>query len=246
MVATDLGARLQKVRADADAMNAIEQILIVEDDPTIRCILEMALKADGYAHVTSVARGDEGLEVARRMRPDLVLLDLMLPGLDGFTVCRRIRETPALAETRIIMLTALGEEQNIVRGLEEGADDYVTKPFSRIVLLARIRAVLRRQDPLSGGRTLDGLSLNEADFAACLNGETLSLTRTEFHILALLVSRPGRVYTRQQIIDATQNEEKAVTERTVDVQLVGLRRKLGEWASAHIETIRGVGYRIKP
>ena len=161
-------------------------------------------------------------------------------------MCRRIRETPALADTRIIMLTALGDEQNIVRGLEDGADDYVAKPFSRPVLLARIRAVLRRQDPLSGGRTLDGLALDEADFAARLNGETLSLTRTEFHVLALLVSRPGRVYTRQQIIDATQGEEKSVTERTVDVQLVGLRRKLGDWAAAHIETIRGVGYRVKP
>ena len=227
-------------------MNAIEQILIVEDDSTIRCILEMALRAAGYEHVTSAARGDEGLEAARKLRPDLVLLDLMLPGLDGLSVCRRIRESPALAETRIIMLTARSEEQDIVRGLEIGADDYVTKPFSREVLLARIRAVLRRQDALAAGRSLDGLALNEADFAARLNDETLSLTRTEFRILSLLASRPGRVYTRQQIIDATQSEEKAVTERTVDVQIVGLRRKLGDWATAHIETIRGVGYRVKP
>ncbi len=227
-------------------MNSLEQILVVEDDPTIRCILEMALRASGYTHVTCTARGDEGLETARRMRPDLVLLDLMLPGLDGFTVCRRIRETPALSETRIIILTARSEEQDIVRGLELGADDYVTKPFSREVLLARIRAVLRRQDPLAGGRTLDGLALDEADFAARLDGEMLSLTRTEFSILSLLASRPGRVYTRQQIIDATQSEEKSVTERTVDVQIVGLRRKLKEWAAAHIETIRGIGYRVKP
>ena len=227
-------------------MNAIEQILIVEDDSTIRCILEMALRAAGYEHVTSAARGDEGLEAARKLRPDLVLLDLMLPGLDGLSVCRRIRESPALAETRIIMLTARSEEQDIVRGLEIGADDYVTKPFSREVLLARIRAVLRRQDALAAGRSLDGLSLNEADFAARLNDETLSLTRTEFRILSLLASRPGRVYTRQQIIDATQSEEKAVTERTVDVQIVGLRRKLGAWAATHVETIRGIGYRVKP
>ena len=122
----------------------------------------------------------------------------------------------------------------------------MTKPFSREVLLARIRAVLRRQDPLAAGRAIDGLSMVEADFSATLNGETLSLTRTEYRILALLATRPGRVYTRQQIIDATQSEEKAVTERTVDVQLVGLRRKLGEWATAHIETIRGVGYRVRP
>ncbi len=226
--------------------NAIEQILVIEDDSTIRCILEMALRAAGYEHVATAARGDEGLEAARKMRPNLVLLDLMLPGLDGLTICRRIRETPALADTRIVMLTAKSEEHDIVQGLELGADDYVTKPFSREVLLARIRAVLRRQDPLAAGRAIDGLSMVEADFSATLNGETLSLTRTEYRILALLATRPGRVYTRQQIIDATQSEEKAVTERTVDVQLVGLRRKLGEWATAHIETIRGVGYRVRP
>ena len=227
-------------------MESLEKILVVEDDPTIRCILEMALKGAEYAHVVSATRGDEGLEQARRLRPALVLLDIMLPGLDGFTVCRRIREEPELAETRIIMLTALGEEHDIVRGLELGADDYVTKPFSRDVLLARIRAVLRRQDPLAGGRTMDGLALDEADFAARLDGKTLSLTRTEFRILALLASHPGRVYTRQQIIDATQCEEKTVTDRTVDVQMVGLRKKLERWAAAHIETIRGVGYRVKP
>ena len=226
-------------------MNSIEKILVVEDDSAIRCILDMALRAAGYVHVTTAARGDEGLEMARRIRPDLVLLDLMLPGLDGLAVCRRIRETPALSGTRIIMLTARSAEQDIVRGLELGADDYITKPFSREVLLARIHAVLRRHDPLADGRTIDGLSLDEADFAARLNGQTLSLTRTEFAILALLTARPGRVYTRQQIIDATQNEEKAVTERTVDVQLVGLRRKLGDWAASHIETIRGVGYRVR-
>ena len=132
-----------------------------------------------------------------------------------------------------------------MRGLELGADDYVTKPFSREVLLARIHAVLRRNDPLAAGRDLDGLRIDTRAGSASLNGELLTLTRGEFRLIALLASRPGRVYTRSQIIDAMQDEEKSVTERTVDVQLVGLRKKLGDWAS-HIETIRGVGYRVKP
>ena len=132
-----------------------------------------------------------------------------------------------------------------MRGLELGADDYVTKPFSREVLLARINAVLRRNDPMAAGKTLDGLLIDERGGAAILDGTVLTLTRGEFRLLALLSSRPGRVYTRAQIIDMVQDEEKSVTERTVDVQLVGLRKKLGDWA-AHIETIRGVGYRVKP
>ena len=226
-------------------MDKRDAILIIEDDPTIRCILEMALRGAGYVHTDTAARGDEGLEKARTGRPALVLLDLMLPGLDGFTVCRRIREQPELAETRIIMLTARGENHDIVRGLELGADDYVVKPFDRNVLLARIQAVLRRHDPLSGACRLDGLILDKANFSARLNNEVLTLTRTEFRILALLVPHPGRVYTRQQIQDATQDEERPPASRTVDVQFVALRRKLGAWAAAHIETIRGVGYRIR-
>lgn len=226
-------------------MDKRELILIVEDDPTIRCILEMALRSGGYARTDTAARGDEALEKIRTRRPALVLLDLMLPGLDGFTVCRRIREQPELADTRIIMLTARGETHDIVRGLELGADDYVVKPFVREILLARIQAVLRRQDPLAGTCSLDGLILGKNDFSARLAGDVLTLTRTEFLILALLMAHPGRVYTRQQIMDATQDAERPVTSRTVDVQFVSLRRKLGDWAAAHIETIRGVGYRIR-
>lgn len=227
-------------------MTANAKILIVEDDPTIRCILEMALRADGFTRVSSAARGDDGLDAVRKTRPDLLLLDLMLPGLDGLEICRRVRADADLADVRILMLTARTEEHDIVRGLDAGADDYVTKPFSRPVLLARVHALLRRNDPFAAGRALDGLSLDSAGMAATLNGETLTLTRTEFLILALLAAHPGRVYTRQRIIDATQGEEREVTERTVDVQFVGLRKKLGAWAAAHIETIRGVGYRVKP
>ena len=226
-------------------MNQLANILIVEDDSTIRAILQMMLRNAGFTHVKTAARGDEGLEAIRRDPPRLVLLDLMLPGLDGLAVCRRVRETPELADVRIIMLTAKSENEDVVRGLELGADDYVTKPFSREVLLARIHAVLRRNDPMAAGRDLDGLLVDERGGSARLNGQLLTLTRGEFRLLALLASRPGRVYTRAQIIDAVQDEEKSVTERTVDVQLVGLRKKLGDWA-AHIETIRGVGYRVKP
>ena len=226
-------------------MNNLANILIVEDDSTIRTILQMLLRSVGFTHVRSAARGDEGLDAIRREPPQLVLLDLMLPGLDGLTVCRRVREDPTLADVRIIMLTAKSEDEDVVRGLELGADDYVTKPFSREVLLARINAVLRRNDPLAAGRDLDGLRIDSRAGSASLNGELLTLTRGEFRLVALLASRPGRVYTRSQIIDAVQDEEKSVTERTVDVQLVGLRKKLGAWAS-HIVTIRGVGYRVKP
>ena len=226
-------------------MKELASILIVEDDSTIRTILQMLLRGAGYTHVHAVTRGDEALETIRREQPRLVLLDLMLPGLDGLTICRRVREDSALADVRIIMLTAKGENEDVVRGLELGADDYVTKPFSREVLLARIHAVLRRYDPLSDGRDLDGLRIDATACSVSLRSEVLSLTRGEFRLLSLLASHPGRVYTRARIIDCVQDEEKSVTERTVDVQLVGLRKKLGDWA-AHIETVRGIGYRIKP
>ena len=226
-------------------MNQLANILIVEDDPTIRTLLQMMLKAAGFTHVKTATRGDDGLEAIRRDRPSLVLLDLMLPGVDGLTVCSRVRSDPELADVRILMLTAKSEDGDIVRGLELGADDSGTKPSSREVLLARINAVLRRNDPMAAGKTLDGLLIDERGGAAILDGTVLTLTRGEFRLLALLSSRPGRVYTRAQIIDMVQDEEKSVTERTVDVQLVGLRKKLGDWA-AHIETIRGVGYRVKP
>ena len=226
--------------------NTRDSIVIVEDDSTIRCILEMALKGAGYVHVQSAARGDEGLSLVRRTRPSLLLLDLMLPGLDGLQICRSVRSAPELSDTRIIMLTARSENADVVKGLELGADDYVTKPFDRFVLLARIRAVLRRGDTVAEGHPFDGLLLDEQSFNAKLNGRDIPLTPAEFRMLALLVSHPGRVHPRARILDAMQTDaaKDSVTERTVDVFMVGLRKKLGDW-SAHIETIRGVGYRVK-
>ena len=212
-------------------MDELAKILVVEDDSTIRTLLEMALLGAGFKEVKSAARGDEGLSEARRMKPDLVLLDLMLPGLDGFTVAQRIRESPELAATRIIMLTARTQNEDIVRGLECGADDYVTKPFDRLVLLARVRAVLRRGLPVTEGVDLDGLRIDETNVVATLRGKRLELTAGEFKLLVKLVAHRGRVFARP------------ADERTIDVQVANLRKKLGKWGD-HIETIRGVGYRI--
>ncbi len=224
-------------------MVELAQIAVVEDDPTIRAILEMALAGAGYAHVRSYERGDDAIADIRRRRPDLVLLDVMLPGLDGFSVAAAIRADQALAETRILMLTARTQPEDIVRGLDSGADDYVTKPFDRKVLLARVRALLRRGAASAPADDFDGLVVNDVSHVATLNGSELRLAPGEFKILVLLVANKGRVLARQRILDAVLSDDKSVTERTVDVQIANLRRKLGEWAS-HIETIRGIGYRV--
>ena len=212
-------------------MDDVAKILVVEDDSTIRTVLGMALDGAGFKDVTITGRGDDGLDEARRGKPDLVLLDLMLPGLDGFTVARRIRETPELAATRIIMLTARTQPYDIVRGLEAGADDYVTKPFDRSVLIARVRAVLRRGLPVTEGVDFDGLAIDEPNRVAKLRGKPLDLTAGEFSLLLRLVAHRGRIFARP------------ADERTVDVQIANLRRKLGTWAR-HIETVRGIGYRV--
>ena len=224
-----------------------ETIVIIEDDSAIRSVLSIALKGAGYTIVKEAESGDEGLKLVNELKPSLVLLDLMLPGIDGFSVCSKIRQNPDTASTPIIMLTARSDENDIIRGLECGADDYITKPFSRQVLLARIRAVLRRpQARKSEASTeFDGLAINDESHKVTLQGKVLDLTGSEYRVLSLLLSRPERVYTRSQIIDLTQDPDKAVTDRAVDVQIVGLRRKLGSWAN-HIETIRGVGYRFQP
>lgn len=226
-------------------MNDIVSIVVVEDDAVIRTVLEMNLAAEGFTKVVGCERGDEGLDAIRRRKPDLVLLDVMLPGVDGFTICSRVRATPALSGTRIVMLTARTQSEDIVRGLECGADDYVTKPFDRKVLMARIRAVLRRGAPIAVNADFDGLTLSEEGHSAKLDGDELKLPPGEFRILALLVAHRGRVLTRSRILDSVQSGDKFTAERTIDVQIANLRRKLGRWAD-HIETIRGVGYRVKP
>ena len=222
----------------------MKKILVLEDESNIRSFVVINLRRSGYEPIEA-ENGTEALEKIK-VNPDicLALLDVMLPDIDGFEVCRRIRASNA--RIGIIMLTAKCEERDVVRGLELGADDYIVKPFSRHVLLARIQAVLRRPEAIRPERTEhDGLSFDVAAHEVSLVGRPLDLTGSEYRVLALLLSRPGRVYTRSQIIDLTQSPEKAVTDRAIDVQIVGLRRKLGAWA-AHIETIRGVGYRFRP
>ena len=220
------------------------KILVVEDDPSIRRVIVLAIKSADYAKIAEVASGDAALEAAFRMRPDLVLLDIMLPGMDGLSVCRALRSNPETASAAIVMLTAKGADRDVVAGLDAGANDYIAKPFSKDVLLARIRAALRTSGASDATHlSLDGLVLDNTTHRVTLDGADLKLTLTEFRILELLLLNVGRVFERARIIDRISGGEKIVTERTIDVQMVGLRHKLGAWAR-HIETIRGVGYRL--
>jgi two-component system phosphate regulon response regulator PhoB len=227
------------------------RLLVIEDEEDILELLTYNLKREGY-EVQGAASGEDGLEKTRRKRPDLILLDLMLPGLDGLAVCRALKSGPDTRDIPIIMVSAKGEEADVVVGLELGADDYVTKPFSPRLLLARIRAVLRRRGrpqegvgaEIKGVISRHGLTLHPGRREAALNGQPVALTVTEFDLLYYLAGRPGWVSTRQQIIDAVRGPEYTVTDRTVDVQIAGLRRKLGAGGEL-IETVRGVGYRFK-
>ena len=221
-----------------------KRILVVEDDPSIRKIITLSLKSAGFTDITQVDSGDAALIAAARTRPDLVLLDIMLPGIDGIAVCRMLRANPDTAHAAIVMLTAKGEECDIVAGLDAGANDYVTKPFAKNVLLARIRAALRRDGAKTDERIeIDSLVLDDSTHCVSIDGEEPKLTLTEYRILELLMRNPGRVFDRAKIIDRISGGEKIVTSRTIDVQMVSLRRKLGSW-SRHLEAIRGVGYRL--
>ncbi len=223
-----------------------EKILIIEDEPSIRELVKMALAGAGYSTVYEAENGETGLELAVNRQPDLILLDLMLPGIDGLAVCRKLKSGDATRNIPVIMLTAKAEESDVVLGLEMGASDYVTKPFSRKILIARVRAQLRdlSEESASGEIRRWGLVINDELHSARLDGEELDLTFSEFELLKLFAAHPGRVYTRNQIISRIKGSDYPVTERAVDVQIVNLRRKLGEWG-VNIETIRGVGYRMR-
>ena len=224
-----------------------EKILVVEDEETIRELIRYNLAKESY-RLTCVPSGEKGLEAARAESPDLILLDLMLPGRDGLEVCRELKRDPATQGIAIIMVTAKGDESDIVAGLELGADDYVTKPFSPKILLSRVKAVLRRKLPGSGDDQeiirIRDLVIHPGRHEALLGDTKLDLTFTEFRILQTLASRPGWVFTRGQIVDRVRGEDHAVTDRSVDFQIVGLRRKMGKCAD-YIETVRGVGYRFQ-
>ena len=223
------------------------RILVVDDEPDILTLLQYNLSKAQY-DVVGVASGEEALAQVRTTPPGLIVLDLMLPGVDGLEVCKALKRHARTAAIPIVILTARGEEADIVAGLELGADDYLTKPFSPRVLLARIRAVLRRLHTESVAEdaviTHHGLVLHPGRHEVLVEGQPVPLTLTEFRVLHLLARHPGWVFTRNQIIAAAQGADVSVTERAVDVHIVSLRRKLGTIGEA-IETIRGVGYRLQ-
>jgi two-component system alkaline phosphatase synthesis response regulator PhoP len=226
---------------------AKESILVVDDEADILELIRYNLAKDGY-QITCVGSGEEALQKVRSESPDLVILDLMLPGIDGLDVCRGIKSDPKTKHISVIMLSARGEEADIVSGLELGADDYLVKPFSPRVLSARIKSVLRRNrstpEDITKPLVIDELSIDPGRHEVRIGKELLDLTSTEFKVLHFLARQPGWVFTRQQIVDAVHGEDYPVTDRSVDVQIVGLRRKLGDYG-AFVETVRGVGYRFK-
>ena len=223
------------------------QILIVEDEEDILDVLKYNLHQAGY-RTLEAPNGETARNLIRQASPDLVLLDLMLPGINGLDLCRIFKKEEATRNIPILMLTAKSSEADIVAGLEMGAEDYVVKPFSPRVLLARIQTVLRRNPasvPEPSSSLIFGtLEIHPGRHLVSIDGQQIPLTPTEFRILHFLARHPGWVYTRDQMIDATHGENYFVTDRAIDVQIVGLRKKLGESGNL-IETVRGIGYRFQ-
>jgi len=226
---------------------AKEKILVVDDEEDIAELVRYNLSREGY-RTLSAETGEKALRLARTEKPDLVVLDLMLPGMDGLEVTRAMKGDAELRRIPIVMLTAKGGEPDIVAGLELGADDYIVKPFSTRVLVARVRAALRRRrtEPVDENRKIEieGIVIDPGKRTVTVEDNPVDLTFTEFQILQQLARRPGWVFTRSQIVEAVRGDDYPVTDRAVDVQIVGLRKKLGACGNL-IETVRGVGYRFR-
>lgn len=226
-------------------------ILVVEDDNDIQQLVSYNLIKSGF-NVTCADSGEEALRLLGQEQVDLIILDLMLPGKDGMEVCTIIREQSEIIQPPIIMLTAKSEEDDIICGLSCGADDYVTKPFSPRILIARVQALLRRRQekitaelrPDKEAISIHSMVIHPGRHEVLVAGKAIHLTTTEFTILEQLASRPGWVYSRQQIIDKIRGYDHFITPRAIDVQIFGLRKKLGELGKC-IETVRGIGYRLK-
>jgi two-component system alkaline phosphatase synthesis response regulator PhoP len=223
-------------------------ILVVEDDEAIQELIAYNLTKERF-RVTRVATGEDAVRKLHSETFNLVLLDLMLPGIDGFEVCRTIRKNPATESLPVMMVTAKGEESDIVSGLELGADDYIIKPFSPKVLVARVKALLRRRKKSETAAEdapieLHGIALHPGRREVTVAGKPVDLTNMEFRVLQFLAGQPGWVFTRYQIVEAVRGENYPVTDRSVDVLIVGLRKKLGK-SGDFIETVRGVGYKCK-
>lgn len=224
-------------------------ILVIEDDPDIRELVSYNLGKEGYT-VVGAETGERGLDLLATTNPDLIVLDIMLPGADGLEVLRSLKRSASSEHIPVVMTTAKSEDSDIIAGLEMGADDYVTKPFSPKVLIARVRAVLRRVADKSRVRpeksdtiSIGGITLNSGRHEVSCGGSQVDLSATEFAILDHLMRNPGWVFSRNQIIDAVKGKDYPVTERAVDVQILGLRKKLGAHGE-RIQTVRGVGYRF--
>ncbi|MBN2050467.1 MAG: response regulator transcription factor [Spirochaetales bacterium] len=224
-------------------------ILVVEDETDILNLIAYNLEKDGY-DVLKAGTGEEGLKLARNRRPDLLLLDLMLPGINGLEICKGLKADETTASIPIIMVSARGEEADVVLGLELGADDYVPKPFSPRILLARVKSVLRRKEASSGPpeerRIIRAgeVTIDKARHEVRVGQDMVELSATEFGILSYLAGNSGWVFSRGQIIRSVKGEDYPVTERAVDVQILALRKKLGA-AGDLIETVRGIGYRFR-
>lgn len=224
------------------------EILIIEDEEDIRELVRYNLERENFS-VSEAESGEVGLKSAAKKKPDLILLDLMLPGKDGLQICRELKKNEELQSIPVVMMTAKGEESDIVTGLELGAEDYIVKPFSPKVMVARVKAVLRRHSSVAesdetGVLSIHGIVIHPGRHEVTVDGEVIDLTATEFGILEFLARRPGWVFTRYKIVDAVHGEDYPVTERSIDVQIVGLRKKLKK-AGQNIETVRGIGYRFK-
>jgi DNA-binding response OmpR family regulator len=233
--------------ADIAIVMSKETILLIEDETDLAEVIEYNLLREGYI-VLRASNGEKGLEIAKQKLPAVIILDIMLPGIDGLEVATRLRRTPETADIAIIMLTAKTEESDIVVGLGVGADDYVTKPFRVKELVARIKAVLRRssgQDTEESSVRIErhGLRIDTSRHVAMLDDEEITLTLTEFRLLTTLASQPGRVFTRDQLLDKVHGDPY-LDERNIDVHIRALRKKLGE-SNNLIITVRGVGYKFK-
>jgi len=228
-----------------------KHILIIEDDEDIQQLVSFNLIKAGF-NVSCANNGEDGLERLDEEIVDCILLDIMLPGLSGIEVCKKIRERHEQANLPIIMMSAKRQEEEIINGLENGADDYITKPFSPKVLVARLKSVLRRSNKNDSENTeqqdeiivINDIKIIPGRHEVLVKGHEIKLTSTEFAILVLLSKRPGWVYSRQQIIDAIRGHDYLVTPRMIDVQVFSLRKKLQD-AGENIETVRGIGYRCK-
>ncbi len=221
------------------------EILIIEDETDIREVIEHNLSKEGFS-VRSTGDGGEALGLIKSQSPDLVLLDLMLPGMNGLEICRRIKTDPVTSSTAVIMVTAKGEESDIVLGLGLGADDYISKPFSPREMIARVNAVVRRIRGKAGLKeriTYKGMVIDSGKHGLWVDGQRVEMTATEFRLIHFLAAHPGRVFTRERLLSTVFGEDAFITDRNIDVHITAIRKKLGPYKHV-IETVRGVGYRF--